>query len=151
MPTAKRSARKTVAKPVAKKPVAKKPVAKKAATKVVPKSGSGASVEAYFAQQPADKRALLEKLRAQVNKGVPDASVSIKWGVPFYQRSGKDVCALAAFKDFVAINIFASPSALADPGKKLEGGGKSSRMLKVRSADDIDAASIQRWLKVAAG
>ena len=118
--------------------------AKKAATK------SGAPDDRYFAEQSPDKRALLEKLRALVNKAVPDADVSIKWGVPFYQRNGKNVWALASFKDHVGINFFASPSALADPQKKLEGGGKTTRMLKVRNAADIDSASITRWLKAAA-
>jgi len=118
--------------------------AKKAATK------TGAPDDRYFAEQSPDKRALLEKLRALVNKAVPDADVSIKWGVPFYQRNGKNVCALASFKDHVGINFFASPSALADPQKKLEGGGKTTRMLKVRSGADIDSASITRWLKAAA-
>jgi hypothetical protein len=101
----------------------------------------------YFAEQPADRAALLQKLRALINKGVPDADVSIKWGVPFYQLNGKNVCSLAAFKDFVGINFLASPSVLVDPKKKLEGGGKTMRMLKVRSASDIDSASILRWLK----
>jgi hypothetical protein len=101
----------------------------------------------YIAEQPADKAALLEKLRALVNKGVPDAEVSLKWGVPFYQRNGKNVCSLAAFKDFVGINFLAPPSVLVDPKKQLEGGGKTMRMLKVRSASDIDSASILRWLK----
>lgn len=116
------------------------------------KSGANkpsASVEAYFVQQPADKRVLLEKLRALAVKGVPDAEVSIKWGVPFYQRNGKNVCALASFKDHVAINFFAPPSVLVDPRKKLEGSGKGNRMLKVRTAGDIDSASILRWLKAA--
>ncbi len=103
---------------------------------------------AYFAQQTAEKRALLEKLRALVVKGVPGATVSIKWGVPFYAaKNGKSICALAAFKDHVAINFFAPPTALADPGKKLEGSGKGNRMLKVSTAADIDSPSIQRWLK----
>jgi hypothetical protein len=118
--------------------------AKKAATK------TGAPDDRYFAEQSADKRALLIKLRALVKKTVPDADVSIKWGVPFYQRDGKTVCALASFKDFVGINFFASPTALADPQKKLEGSGKSNRMLKVRTAADIDTASITRWLRAAA-
>jgi hypothetical protein len=120
------------------KTAAKKPALKKAA--------SGADTR-YIAEQPADKAALLEKLRALVNKGVPDADVSIKWGVPFYQVNGKSICALASFKDHVGINFFAPPSALVDPGKKLEGSGKGNRMLKVRSAGDIDSASILRWLK----
>jgi hypothetical protein len=103
---------------------------------------------AYFAQQTAEKRALLEKLRALLMKGVPGATVSIKWGVPFYAaKNGKSICALAAFKDHVAINFFAPPTALADPGKKLEGSGKGNRMLKVSTAADIDSPSIQRWLK----
>ncbi len=132
---------------------ARKPTATRAAPKkTAPENGNkrddlGASTESYFTQQPADKRALLEELRALVTKGVPDAKASFKWGVPFYQRNGKNVCALAAFKDHVGITFFASPSVLVDPRKKLEGGGKSMRMLKVRSADDIDSASILRWLK----
>jgi hypothetical protein len=106
--------------------------------------------DGYFAKLPADQRALLEKLRVLVRKAIPDATVSIKWGVPFYAVDGKPVCALAAFKEHVAINIFASPDKLADPKKKLEGGGKTSRMLKVRTAADIDKVAIARWLKAAA-
>jgi hypothetical protein len=119
------------------------PAAKATAKKTEP------SVAGYFAQQPADKRALLEKLRALVAKGAPDATASIKWGVPIYQRNGTNICALASFKDHVGLNFFAPPNVLIDPKKKLEGGGKTSRMLKVRSAADIDSASILRWLKAA--
>ena len=122
----------------ATKTAARKPAAKKTA---------GGVDDRYFAEQSADKAALLEKLRALVIKGVPDAEVSIKWGVPFYQRNGKNVCSLAAFKEHVGINFLASPSVLVDPQEKLEGGGKTMRMLKVRSAADIDSASILRWLK----
>src|SRR5213594_4853441 len=127
---------------------ARKPTAKKTAPqKTTKRDGAGASVETYFAQQPADKRALLTKLRGLVEKGAPDAVPVIKWGVPIYAQNGRNICALATFKDHVGLNFFAPPSALADPKKKLEGEGKTSRMLKVRSAADIDAPSITRWLK----
>ena len=135
------------------KPTAKKTTPRKTAPKkTAPQNGSkrddvSTSTDSYFSQQPPEKRVLLEKLRALVRQGVPDATSSIKWGVPFYQRNGKNVCSIAAFKEHVGINFFASPSVLADPGKKLEGGGKSMRMLKVRTAADIDSASILRWLK----
>jgi hypothetical protein len=134
---------------------ARKPTAKKSAPKrTAASNGSkrddyGASTAAYFADQPADKRALLEKLRAIVAKGAPNAKAVIKWGVPIYQQNGKNICALASFKDHVAINFFAPPDVLVDPGKKLEGGGKTSRLLKVRTAADINSASILRWLKAA--
>ena len=135
-------------KRVAKKTAVKKTVRKTSAPMMAAKRDDlGAPVDSYFAEQPPEKRALLEKLRALVNKGVPDADASIKWGVPFYQRKGKNVCSLAAFKEHVGINFFASPDVLVDPGKKLEGGGKTMRMLKVRTASDIDSASILRWLK----
>jgi len=104
----------------------------------------------YLAGQAPDQRALLEKLRALVRKAVPDAEVAIKWGVPVYIVDGRNICALASFKDHVGLNIFASPTILVDPGKKLEGAGKTSRMLKVRAAVDIDSASILRWLRAAA-
>jgi hypothetical protein len=132
----------------ARKPAARKTVPKRTALKNGNKRDDrGGSIEGYFAGQPAEKRALLEKLRVLVAKGVPDADASIKWGVPFYQRNAKSICALAAFKDHVGINFFAPPDVLVDPGKKLEGGGKNNRMLKVRSASDIDNATILRWLK----
>ncbi len=129
----------------------RKPTAKKTtgSQKTSKRNGAGASVEAYFAQQPADKRALLTKLRGLVEKGAPDAVPSIKWGVPIYAQNGRNICALAAFKDHVAINFFAPPSVLLDPAKQLEGNGKTSRLLKMRSASDIDTASIARWLKAA--
>jgi hypothetical protein len=134
----------TARKTAARKPTAKKPAAPKDYGK---RKDLGASAESYFTRQPPEKRALLEKLRVLVRKAVPDATETIKWGVPFYQRDGKNVCALAAFKEHVGINFFASPQVLKDPKGKLEGGGKGMRMLKVRSAEDIDTASIQRWLK----
>ena len=133
------------AKRTAKKSATKKPAAKTTTAK----GASEPSVAGYFAEQAPDKRALLEKLRALVAKGVPDATPTIKWGVPVYQRNGRNLCALAAFKDHVAINYFVGSGVLADPGKKLEG-GKTNRLLKVRNAGDIDAGTITRWLKAAA-
>ena len=103
----------------------------------------------YIAKQSAEQRPLLEKLDALVTKTLPNATPALKWGIPIYQLDGKNVCAIASFKEHVGINFFASPDALVDPKKKLEGAGKTQRMLKVRKASDIDAAGIARWLKAA--
>src|SRR6266850_706672 len=110
----------------AKRTATKSTTKKTAAKKTTAKATSEPSVASYFAEQPADKRALLDRLRALVAKGVPDATPTIKWGVPVYQRNGRNLCALAAFKDHVAINFFVAPGVLADPSKKLEG-GKTNR------------------------
>ena len=106
--------------------------------------------EKYIAEQAPAKAAALKKLRTLVIQAIPDADVSIKWGVPIYQRNGKNICALASFKDNVALNIFAPPTALKDPKKKLEGEGKGSRMYKVRTAAEIDGPSVLGWVKAAA-
>ena len=127
----------------------KRPAKKTAAKRTAAKKTLGAAVEGYLAQQAPDKRALLERLQVLVAQGAPDADATIKWGVPVYQMNGRNVCSLAAFKEHVGINFFAPPSAFVDPQKKLEGGGTSMRMLKVRSAGDIDSTSILRWLKAA--
>jgi hypothetical protein len=103
----------------------------------------------YIAKQSAEQRPLLERLDALVTKTLPDATPALKWGIPIYQLDGKNVCAIASFKENVGINFFASPDVLVDPKKTLEGAGKTQRMLKVRKASDIDAPSIARWLKAA--
>ena len=103
----------------------------------------------YIAEQPAEKAVLLKKLHAIVLRGIPDAEVSIKWGVPVYQRGGRNVVALASFKEHVGLNFFVPPGVLADPKKRLEG-GKTNRMLKIRSAAEIDEATIAKWVKSAA-
>lgn len=103
----------------------------------------------YIADQPADKAVLLKKLNAIVRKGMPDAEATIKWGVPVYQRGGKNVLALASFKEHVGLNFFVPPGVLPDPKKRLEG-GKTNRMLKIRSAADIDDAAILKWVEAAA-
>ena len=95
----------------------------------------------------ARKTAARKKGPRRLSRQLLQAATAGKKRVARQQRNGKNVCALAAFKEHVGINFFASPSVLADPGKKLEGGGKSMRMLKVRRPEDIDSASILRWLK----
>src|SRR2546430_15947604 len=96
----------------APKPTAKKTTAKKTAPQNGSKrNGADAAVESYFAQQPADKRALLTKLRALVEKGAPGAVPSIKWGVPIYARNGRKIWGLASFKDHICPNLFAPASA----------------------------------------
>ncbi|TMG39979.1 MAG: hypothetical protein E6H88_00705 [Chloroflexi bacterium] len=73
-----------------KKTAAKKPAARKPATAGgADGRGDAAAVRAYFAQQPADKRALLEKLRGLVLKGVPDATASTSSRRPTYSSIRK--------------------------------------------------------------
>jgi hypothetical protein len=103
----------------------------------------------YISEQPKDKAALLKKLHVLVMKGMPDAEVATKWGVPVYVIDGKNVCAIAGFKEHVSINFFVPAKVLPDPKKRLEG-GKTNRALKIRTAAEIDEPTILRWVRAAA-
>jgi len=46
------------------------------------------SVEAYLKAQPADFRAALERLRAQIKAAAPKAEESISYGMPAYKYKG---------------------------------------------------------------
>ena len=139
--------------PPARKTPAKTP-AKGAAAKKTPdrqylrREDLGAPADAVFAQQPPERREHLEALRALVKKAAPGARESMKWGMPYYELKG-GFCALYTSKTYAALNILAPPEKLDDPEGKLEGTGKTMRHLKVRSAADLDEASILRWVKAA--
>jgi hypothetical protein len=133
------AARKTSAPKTA---AAKKPMARK-------RADLGAPITGFLAKQPADKRAILERLRLLIRSVAPGTSEQLKWGMPMFSL-GRDFCSLAAFKQHVSIVFFNVGTSLADPDGLLEGSGKTARHLKLRSASDIDEAQIRRWLAAAA-
>ena len=65
------------------------------ALKTSPGSSKTKAATIYIAKQSADQRALLERLHAIVIEAIPNATTTIKWGVPFYQVNGKNVCVLS--------------------------------------------------------
>ncbi len=148
-PTKKAPAKKSAASKTAAKTPAKGAAAKKAPGRLyLRREDLGAPADAFFAQQPPERREHLEALRALVKKAAPGARESMKWGMPYYELKG-GFCALYTSTTYAALSIMAPPEKLDDPEGKLEGTGKTMRHLKVRSAADLDEASILRWVKAA--
>jgi hypothetical protein len=110
----------------------------------------GAPVEGFFAKQPAELRAILDALRELVEEAVPDATATIKWGMPVYAVDGKVVCALGAHRAHVNLILAGPPGAFADPAGLLEGDGKTGKHLKLRSIDELPRAKARAWLRTAA-
>ncbi len=126
----------TVTAPPAKKAPAKGAAAKKpAGRQYLRRADLGAPADAFFAQQPPERREHLEALRALVKNAAPGARESMKWGMPCYELKG-GFCALYTSNTYAALNIMAPPEKLDDPEGKLEGTGKTMRHLKVRSCSD---------------
>jgi hypothetical protein len=132
---------------IAKKKSAKKKTA--AAKKPAPRADLGAPIDGFFAKQPPHLREILEALRALVDKAAPEATASLKWGMPFYVIGTETVCALAGFKSHVNLILAGPPGTFSDPGGLLEGDGKTGRHLKVRALADLPTKAVSGWLRTA--
>jgi hypothetical protein len=121
-----------------------------AARKPPPRADLGAPVDGFFTRQPAHIRPILEALREMVEDAAPEASSSIKWGMPFYMIGGATVCALAGFKSHVNLILPGPPGTFDDPDGHLEGEGKTGKHLKLRALDELPRAAVRRWLQTAA-
>jgi hypothetical protein len=110
-----------------------------AAMKFGRRADLGAPVDGFFARQPPPLRAILEQLRQLVEAAAPEATSSIKWGMPFYVVGDQTLCALAGFKEHVNLILPGPPGTFPDPDGLLEGDGKTGRHLKLRSPDESTA------------
>lgn len=146
----KAKTKKPATKAAARTP-ARKPAAKAAAKKPAPRADLGAKIDGFFAKQPAALRPIVDKLRALIDAAAPDATSSIKWGMPFYEIGGNTVCAIGAHKAHVNLILHGGPGTYADPDGLLAGEGKTGRHLKVTSLDALPTAAIAGWLATAAG
>ena len=127
------------------------PAKRAAATRRMgPRADLGAPVDGFFAMQPVHLRPVLDELRALVENAAPDASSSLKWGMPFYEVGGNVMCALVAFKAHVNLILPGPPGTFADPEGLLEGGGKTGTHLKMHSLAQLPRATVQGWLRTAA-
>jgi len=167
-PTAKKAAAKKPAaapkKPAAapKKPAAaaatkpaaapKKPAAAATgmASKPAPRVDFGKPIDGFFGKQPPPLRAILDELRGLVREAAPDASSSLKWGMPFFEVGGNMMCALGAHKSHVNLILSGPPGTFADPEGRLSGDGKTGRHLKLASLDDLPHDAVRGWLRIAA-
>lgn len=94
---------------------------------------------------------VLRKLRAMIEKVLPNAASSLKWGMPFYSINNAMVCGLGAHKAHVNVILAGPASIFVDTKGVLEGDGATGRRLVVRSENDLpDAKTLQTWLTAAA-
>jgi len=130
----------------------KKAVAAAAPASKVParRADYGAPIEGFFAKQPAHLRAILDELRTVIREAAPDATASLKWGMPNFAIGRAMMCALAGFKSHVNLIVAGPPDVFVDPGGLLQGDGKTGRHLKLRSLDELPREDVRRWVHAAA-
>jgi hypothetical protein len=110
----------------------------------------GQPIDSFFTKQPPHLKPILDELRKMIEKEVPDAQSSIKWGNPFFTLGGHMMVALSAHKSHVNLILAGPPNAFADPKGRLEGAATTGRHLKLTSLDDLPRTDVRNWIKTAA-
>jgi uncharacterized protein YdeI (YjbR/CyaY-like superfamily) len=71
-------------------------------------------IDAYIAKSADFAKPILTHLRQLVHKACPDATETVKWGMPFFEYSGAILCNMAAFKQHCSFGLWNAPL-LKDP------------------------------------
>lgn len=115
-----------------------------------PRADLGKPIDSFFDKQPPQLREILIALRALVENAAPDATSSIKWGMPFYEIGGRMFVALGAHKAHVNLILSGPPGAFKDPSGRLTGEGKTGRHLKLTKLSELPRDDVKGWVKTAA-
>lgn len=121
-----------------------------AAAKPAPRKDFGAPVDGFFAKQTGEIKAIADELRALVEKALPKAESSLKWGMPCYTLGGKMAVTIGVHKAHVNFILAGPPGTYPDPKGLLQGEGKTGKHLKLEPGDAIPTKEITAWLKLAA-
>lgn len=113
------------------------------------RSDYGNNADDWFAALDEKITSIAVKLRTLIQKALPNATESIKWGMPNYDQDGP-VCAIRPGKGYVALQFGSIGTSLADPEKLLEGTGKQMRHVKIYTGTDIKKRLFTSWIKQAA-
>ncbi len=96
----------------------------------------GNKADGWFAALDDSIAPVVADLRSLIRKAVPNATESIKWGIPNYEKDGP-ICAFQTGKGYVALQFGPVGTRLEDPDCLLEGTGKAMRHVKIRSETDL--------------
>lgn len=105
------------------------------------------NIAAYNAAQQGERKKICELLATQIHKGLPKAEHKIWHGAPVWFINGNPVAGYAALKASIQL-LFWSGQSFDEPSLKPEGSFKAAEA-RYTSADQIDTAALQRWLKKA--
>ena len=106
----------------------------------------GDKADGWFAALDDSIASLGTALRSLIVDAVPDATESIKWGVPNYEKNGS-ICSIRSGKGFVPLQFGPVGTSLDDPDCLLEGTGKAMRHVKIRSGNDLRKGIFTSWGK----
>jgi hypothetical protein len=110
----------------------------------------GAPIDGFLARQPPHLRAILIELRRMIETAAPEATASIKWGIPFFSIEREMMCALGAHREHVNLVLPGPEGTYDDPGGRLEGESRNGKHLELRSLDELPRDAVRGWIRTAA-
>jgi hypothetical protein len=109
----------------------------------------GPWIDVYLARKGTPLRETAQGLRRLMKRTVPDCKETVNpWKLPTFESNGP-MCYFSIGKNHVTFG-FLRGNSLPDPGKLLEGTGKSLRHVKLRSAADLQRPALKKLIQSAA-
>lgn len=93
-------------------------------------------IDAYIAKSAAFARPILKHIRAAVHANCADVDETVKWGMPFFEYAGGNLCHMAAFKAHCAFGFWLGPLLNIDARAEKAMG----QFGRITSLDDLPAA-----------
>ena len=103
----------------------------------------GSKVDDYVRKQASPNKEICQRLRNIILKTFPNIKEEMKLGVPWYE--GKYY--IVALKDHVNLGFSLKGLSKEEVGL-FKGGGKTMKIIEIRSLDEIDENNIIRLLKI---
>jgi uncharacterized protein YdeI (YjbR/CyaY-like superfamily) len=82
-------------------------------------SSTDKRIDAYIAKSADFAKPILTHLRDLVHKACPEATETVKWGMPFFECNGSIICNMAAFKQHCSFGFW-NASQMKDANSKLQ-------------------------------
>ena len=107
-------------------------------------------VDEYLAKLPAEQRQVLDKLRADVARLVPDAVETISYGMPAFKLRGKFLISYAGWKRHCSIYAI-DDQLLEKHADAVRGYGRTKGALHFSSDQPLPDALLEDLLRLRAG
>lgn len=106
-----------------------------------------AAIKAYNDAQTKQDKRICDTLRAEIDRGLPDAESKIWHGSPVWFLDGNPVVGYSKLKDSVRL-LFWSGQSFDEPGLTPEGSFKAADA-RYTAIEQINTKDLQRWLTAA--
>lgn len=103
------------------------------------------AITSYNAAQSGADRDIVNQLATLIHAGLPDAESKVWHGHPVWFLEGNPIVGYSVLKDGVQL-MFWSGQSFEEEGLQAEGKFKAAAV-RYRSADEVEAKNLKRWLK----